>query len=156
MKLDNRSHVGVVELKKLNWLPTKERVYQCICVSIFKFFNGMSPEYILEVFHPSYRRHNTQASMFMLDVPFRKCCSSQKTLSYLGAGTWNMLPAQIKLHRSVNTFKHDIFRQTSKDTTDDMFIYYWLKQPPTYIHFHILCYSWCICVPLFIVFPKGP
>ena len=38
LKLDNRSHVGVVELKKFNWLPTKERVHQCICVSIFRFF----------------------------------------------------------------------------------------------------------------------
>ena len=26
LKLDNRSHVGVVEFKKLNWPPTKERV----------------------------------------------------------------------------------------------------------------------------------
>ena len=39
---------------------------------------------------------------------FRKYCSSQKTLSYLGPRTWNTLPAQIKLRRSVNTFKHDI------------------------------------------------
>ena len=45
LKLDNTSHVGVVEFKKLNWLPTKQRVYQCICVSIFKFFNDMSQEY---------------------------------------------------------------------------------------------------------------
>ena len=27
LKLDNGSHVGVVEFKKLNWLPTEERVY---------------------------------------------------------------------------------------------------------------------------------
>ena len=37
LQLDSRSHVGVVEFKKLNWLPTKERVYQCLCVNIFKF-----------------------------------------------------------------------------------------------------------------------
>ena len=45
LKLDNRSHVGIAEFKRLNWLPTKERVYQCICVNIFKFFSDMSPEY---------------------------------------------------------------------------------------------------------------
>ena len=127
LKLDNRSHVGVVEFKKLNWLPTKERVYQCICVSIFKFFNDMSPQYTLEIFRPSYHRHNTRASAFMLDVPFRKYSSGQKTLSYLGLRSWNTLPAYIKLLRSVNTFKRDIkklfFDKLQKDT-NDMFIYY--------------------------------
>ena len=127
LKLDNRSHVGIAEFKKLNWLPTKERVYQCICVNIFKFFNDMSPEYTSEIFRPSYRRHNTRTSSLMLDVPFRKYCSGQKTLSYLGPRTWNTLPAQIKLCRNVNTFKHDIkklfFDKLQKDI-DNIFIYY--------------------------------
>ena len=66
------------------------------------------PEYTSEISRPSYRRHNTRASTLMLDVPFRKYCSGQKTLSYLGPRTWNTLPAQIKLRRNVNTSKHDI------------------------------------------------
>ena len=127
LKLDNRSHVGFDEFKKLNWLPTKERVFQCICVNIFKFFNDMSPEYTSEIFHPSHRRHNTRASTLMLDLPFRKSCFGQKTLSYLGPKTWNTLPAEIKLRKNVNTFKHDIkklfFEKLQKDT-DDIFIYY--------------------------------
>ena len=80
LKLDNRSHVGIAEFKKLNWLPTKERVHQCICINIFKFFNDMSPEYTSEIFHPSYRRHNTRTWTLMLDVHFRKYCSGQKTI----------------------------------------------------------------------------
>ena len=127
LKLDNRSHVGIAEFKKLNWLPTKERVHQCICVNIFKFFNDMPPEFTSEIFRPSYRRHNTCASSLMLDVPFRKYCSGQKTLSYLGQRTWNTIPAQIKLCRKVNTFKHDIkklfFDKIQKDA-DNIFIYY--------------------------------
>ena len=126
LKLDNRSHVGFDEFKELNWLPTKERVFQCICVNIFKFFNDMSPEYTSEIFHPSHHRHNTCTSMLMLDLPFRKSCFGQKTLSYLGPKTWNTLPAEIKLRKNVNTFKHDIkklfFEKLQKDT-DDIFIY---------------------------------
>ena len=91
------------------------------------FFNDMSPEYTSEIFRPSYRRHNTLASTLMLDVPFRKYCYGQTTLSYLGPRTWNTLPAQIKLRRRVNTFKHDIkklfFDKLQKDA-DDMFFYY--------------------------------
>ena len=87
----------------------------------------LSPEYTSEIFHPSHRRHNTRASTLMLDLPFRKSCFGQKTLSYLGPKTWNTLPAEIKLRKNVNTFKHDIkklfFEKLQKDT-DDIFIYY--------------------------------
>ena len=52
LKLDNRAHIGANEFKEINWLPTKERVSQCICVNIFKFFNNMAPDYTSEIFHP--------------------------------------------------------------------------------------------------------
>ena len=137
LKLDNRSHVGAVQFKKFYWLPIKERVYQCICISIFKFVNEMSPEYTSEVFCPSYCRHNTHTFMLMLDVPFWKYFSGQKTPSYLRPRTWNTLPAQIRLGRSINTFKHDIkklfFDKLQKDTYD-MFIYCYPTQPPIYIY----------------------
>ena len=42
LNLDNKAHIGTNELK-INWLPTKKRVEQCICVNVFKFFNQMSP-----------------------------------------------------------------------------------------------------------------
>ena len=38
LKLDNRSHVGIDEFKKLNWLPTKERVYN-VSASIYLNFS---------------------------------------------------------------------------------------------------------------------
>ena len=60
LNLDNRAHVGIDEFIKINWLPTKERVAQCICVNIFKFFNKMSPQYMSEIFHPSHSRYNTR------------------------------------------------------------------------------------------------
>ena len=31
LKLNNRDHEGVEEFRKINWLPTKERVEQCVC-----------------------------------------------------------------------------------------------------------------------------
>ena len=108
LNLDNKAHVGTNEFLKINWLPTKKRVEQCICVNVFKFFNQMSPQYIAEIFHPSSSVHNTRRATQKLDLPFRKSCIGQKTLSYIGPKTWNNLPAQIKLSKSVNTFKHNI------------------------------------------------
>ena len=127
LNLDNRAHVGIDEFIKINWLPTKERVAQCICVNIFKFFNKMSPQYMSEIFHPSHSRYNTRMATLKLNLPFRQSCLGQKTISYLGPNTWNNLAAETKLRRSVNTFKHDIkklFFEKLKKQNDDIFFYY--------------------------------
>ena len=127
LNLDNKAHVGTNEFLKINWLPTKKRVEQCICVNVFKFFNQMSPQYRAEIFHPSSSVHNTRRATQKLDLPFRKSCIGQKTLSYIGPKTWNNLPAQIKLSKSVNTFKHNIKKSFFDDIqkqNDDIFFYY--------------------------------
>ena len=91
------------------------------------FFNNMAPDYTSEIFHPSHSRHNTRMSTYKLDLPFRKNVHGQKTLSYLGPKTWNSLPAQIKLCKNVNNFKHDIknlyFKRLQK-SDDSIFMYY--------------------------------
>ena len=93
LNLDNRAHVGIDEFIKINWLPTKEKVAQCICVNIFKFFSKMSPQYMSDIFHPSHSQYNTHMATLKLDLPFRQSCLGQKTISYLGPKTWNNLPA---------------------------------------------------------------
>ena len=127
LNLDNSAHVGIDEFIKINWLPTKERVEQCICVNIFKFFNKMSPQYMSEIFHPSHSRYNTRMATLKLDLPFRQSCPGQKTISYLGPNTRNNLAAETELRRSVNTFKHDIkklFFDKLEKQNDDIFFYY--------------------------------
>ena len=87
----------------------------------------MSPQYTAEIFHPSSSVHNTHRATQKLDLPFRKSCIGQKTLSYIGPKIWNNLPAQIKLSKSVNTFKHDIKKSFFDDLqkqNDDVFFYY--------------------------------
>ena len=53
LNLKNTAHVGATEFKSINWLPTKHRVEQNICVNIMKFFNGTAPAYADEIFHPA-------------------------------------------------------------------------------------------------------
>ena len=74
----------------------------------------MAPDYTSKVFHPSHSRHNARMSTYEIDLPFRKTVYGQKTLSYLGPKTWNSLPAQIKLRKNVNTFKHNTKNLFSK------------------------------------------
>ena len=43
LKLNSRQHIGAKEFKKINWLPTKERVEQRIATKVFNYWKGTSP-----------------------------------------------------------------------------------------------------------------
>ena len=42
LSLENRAHIGIDEFIEMNWLPTKERFEQCVCVGALKIFNNLS------------------------------------------------------------------------------------------------------------------
>ena len=104
LKLGNRAHIGIDEFRQINWLPTKERFEQSVCVNIFKFFNNASPAYFSEVYHTLGQTQNTRRSKHKLQLPQRTSNIGQKGLSYLGPRTWNKLPSEIKSVVGVNTY----------------------------------------------------
>ena len=89
-------------------LPTKNRMDQCVCVNVMKFFNGTAQAYNAEIFHPANQGRITRRSKFELEFPFRKSTSGQKCLSYLGPKIWNSLPCDLKSANNPNTFKNKI------------------------------------------------
>ena len=95
----NRDHVGVQEFKKINWLPTKERFEQCLLVSIYKFFNKMAPEYLVEMYYPVEQSLKTRFSFQKLILILILPCRST---NYLGPRLWNGLRAEIKSASSAN------------------------------------------------------
>ena len=50
LRLDKMQHISLAEFRSINWLPTKERVHQCINVVTFKFVNKNCPSYLYEIF----------------------------------------------------------------------------------------------------------
>ena len=108
LNLKNTAHVGATEFKAINWLPTKHRVDQNICVTVMNFFNGTAPAYADEAFNPADQSRVTRRSKFRLYVPFRKNNTDQKCLSYQGPKIWKSLPSDLKSTNNVNTFKHKI------------------------------------------------
>ena len=79
-----RAHVGIKELKEMNWLPTNERFEQCTATNIFKVFDNSAPSYVSEMFSPGCQGRITQRSKDKLDLPFRKTNMGQNGLSYIG------------------------------------------------------------------------
>ena len=65
-------------MKKINWLQVRDRVEYCIPnTGILKYWNGIVPEYIHEMFKPSLCRYSTRPQM-ALDIPLRKTNTGQK------------------------------------------------------------------------------
>ena len=48
--LDKMEHISLTEFGSISWLPTKERVHQCINAIIFKFVNKNCSFYLVENF----------------------------------------------------------------------------------------------------------
>ena len=127
LNLKNTAHIGATEFKAINWLPTKNRMDQCVCVNVMKFFNGTAPAYSAEIFQPANLGRITRRSKFKLEFPLRKSTAGQKCLSYLGPKIWNSLPSDLKSAENPNTFKHKIkenFFQTIQKEEDDIYVFY--------------------------------
>ena len=127
LKLEIRAFVGINKFTEINWLPTKERFEQCICIITFKFFRNMSLEYVSELYQPIHHGYNTRMSKCKLQLQYRNSNYGQKTISFLGPRLWNKLPAAVKSSANVNTFKHEIenlFLSQLQKKENDIFTYY--------------------------------
>ena len=127
LNLKNTAHIGVTEFKAIDWLPTKNRVDQCVCVNVMKFFKGTAPASSAEIFHSANQGGSTQSSMFKLELPSQKSILGQKCISYFGLRIWNSLPSDLKLVNNSNTIKHKIketFFLNLQKEEDDIYIFY--------------------------------
>ena len=109
LELENTAHIGYKEFEKINWLNSSDRFLQCLCASVFKYFQGTCPEYMSEIFQVAQQSNMTTRSSYLkLVCPFRKTNMGQKTSSFLGPKEWNKLPMELKLCNTINTFKHKL------------------------------------------------
>ena len=128
LNLGNRHHIGVKEFKKINWLPTRERFQQCVCVSAYRFVNSEAPAYMDSIFKlvPNYS-YNTRKGAYRLKQPNKLNNLGLNSLSYIGPRNWNNLPNKVKLTSNADTFKHaikELFFSDLKQKEDDIYLYY--------------------------------
>ena len=82
LRLDKMHHISLTEFRSINWLPTKERVHQCINAITFKFVNNSCSFYLNEIFEfAPHCRIKTRNSSARLKHSFRKTTTGQKSLS---------------------------------------------------------------------------
>ena len=81
--------------RKINWLSVSDRIEYCIVNTFFKYWKGIVPGYIHEMFKPSLCSYST-GSQIVLDIPLRKTNTGQKSLSFLGPRIWSKIGPSIK------------------------------------------------------------
>jgi hypothetical protein len=96
-------------LKKLHWLPVRQRIQYKLSVLVYKSLNHQSPEYLTELFHyisdiPA-RSCLRSASDNKLDVPKSRLQFGERSLSIAGARQWNSLPTNIRAISDLTVFK---------------------------------------------------
>ena len=90
-QLDKRSHIGMKDFEKINWLPVSERFNQYLCSNAFKFLKETSLLYFHDIYRQSSQNQaNTRSSVlklkqkisYLLDFDYIVyiyiTCSSQK------------------------------------------------------------------------------
>ena len=93
-------------LKKLHWLPVKQRVTYKIILLTFRALNGLAPICIVDMLH---RHRPTRALRSAnnndLQVPSTSSCYGDRTFVASAPRLWNALPRELKIATSLIYFK---------------------------------------------------
>ena len=94
-------------LKKLHWLPVRQRIHFKILLITYKSINDMAPEYLCELV--SIRNSSqklSSSSQILLQVPVSQLKSYGDCAFSVAAPTlWNRLPANIRNASTLGNFK---------------------------------------------------
>ena len=75
LNLPSMFHINPMHFKKINWVPVSNRLEHCIANTVYKYWNGIVPGYIHEIFKPSLCRYSTRSQM-ALDIQGKKAYPS--------------------------------------------------------------------------------
>ena len=104
VRCDRRDHITPV-LKKLHWLPVKQRVTYKILLLTLRALNGLAPIYIVDMLH----RHRPARALRSannndLQVPSTSSRYGDRAFAVSAPRLWNALPYELKIATSLISF----------------------------------------------------
>ena len=120
LNLDYKSHIGQQELDKVDMLNVEDRARQLQLNHLFKIYNGICPDYLLENFsriNDTALRICTRSSLNNFFQP-RVNNEAMKSFFYSGIKNWNSLPASIKSIEVEYTFKEKVKEYLKKEAAE--------------------------------------
>ena len=92
-------------LRKLHWLPIKQRIVYKIATITFRTLQNKQPSYLSDLLHrhnPSRRLRSSDKQL--LDVPFINTALGRRSFSYSAPFIWNSLPLSLRTTTSLSYF----------------------------------------------------
>jgi hypothetical protein len=96
-------------LKKLHWLPVKQRIIFKLATITYKTLHIKQPSYLLDLLqyhNPS--RSLRSASQHLLTIPRIDSANGRRSFSFSAPSIWNSLPLPIRLSPTLSTFRSSI------------------------------------------------
>ena len=99
-------------LRELNWLPVEQVLFNHDTPMACKCFNDLALNYFVNKFTKRSEMHNCATRNYhLLDIPFYKTSSGQRTFYYRAVKIWNDLKDNLKNVATLSTFKRKLKEQ---------------------------------------------
>ena len=93
-------------LKKLHWLPIKQRIDYKICLLTYKTLTNQQPTYLYNsLSFPSYSVSTRSSDSLVLSIPYIRSSLGKRTFSVIGPRLWNSLPPDTRNSSSLLIFR---------------------------------------------------
>ena len=114
LDVSKRAHI-TPHLKKLHFLPVKQRILYKLCLLAYKIMNNTAPQYLLDIFHcfqptttmPLRQTTETERDIhlmtYMNNIELTNKCVFQRLIS-----SWNSLPLSLRITDSLDSFKREL------------------------------------------------
>ena len=110
LELPPCGHINPSNFRKINWLPVEHRVELCTSTTVFKYWKGIVPSYLNDMFVPSQNNYNTRSQM-ALDVPLCRTIKGQKSMSFLRPKIWNKVSSNIRTAATTTSSTHRLKKE---------------------------------------------
>ena len=99
-----------VLLEKAGYESFRIHAVKLLLVEMFKIFNGLSPEYLSDIFEKSDNPYCMRDKNKLIQPLKRTTTYGLRSFEYYGSHVWNMLPVHFKSCESISEFKNSIKR----------------------------------------------
>ena len=95
---------------QINWLPVERRVEPCTSTTVFKYWKGIEPSYLNDMFMSSLNTYNTRSQM-ELNIPLCRTNKGQKSMSFHGSKILNKVSSNIKTVATTSSFRYHLKKE---------------------------------------------
>ena len=102
-------------LKKLHWLPIKQRIDYKLCLLTYKTLTNQQPTYLYNsLSFPSHSVSTRSSDSLVLSIPYVRSSLGKRAFSVIGPRLWNSLPPDTRNSNSLPTFRSRLKHTSSK------------------------------------------